>query len=242
MTIETLQSRLDNIRKRLAQKQQLIVNKTKTIENKKKALNKLGIFEYTTEANRANNQAFWIAYSIQDAQESIENAKKQIPELEAQAKEYADMIAQSYIERIAYETEYPESIKELAKELEQQWNEFDKQERDKLKALYRTLGYIAFTKRYKYADLVKMDRTDEQIEKDNKRSSEQFAKELYNRVEKITGELTNWEGVYLAIGAHGLPTLNGVVYGKTGKCRVESIIASGPIQRPHVRVLTKEMI
>lgn len=242
MTLETLQSRLDNIRKRLAQKQQLIVNKTKTIENKKKALNKLGIFEYTTEANRGNNEAFWIAYSIEDAQESIENAKKQIAALEEQGKEYAEMIAQSYIERVAYETEYPESIKELAKELEQQWNEFDKQERDKLKALYRTLGYIDFTKRYKYADLVKMDRTDEQIEKDNKRGSEQFAKELYNRVEKITGELTNWEGVRLAIGAHGLPTLNGVVYGKTGKCRVESIIASGPIQRPHVRVLTKEMI
>ena len=242
MTLETLQSRLDNIRKRLAQKQQLIINKTKTVENKKKVLNKLGISEYTTEANRGNNEAFWIAYSIEDAQESIENAKKQIPELEEQAKKYAEMIAQSHAERIVYEAEYPESIKELAKELEQRWNDFDKQERDKLKALYKALGYTAFTKRYRYDGLVKMDRTDEQIEKDNKRDSEQFAKQLYNRVKKITGELTNWEGIRLAIGAHGFPTLNGVVYGKTGKCRVESIIASGPIQRPHVRVLTKEMI
>lgn len=58
-----------------------------------------------------------------------------------------------------------------------------------------------------------------------------------SRIHAITGEVTDWDGIHYSGGA-----LNGVVYGKLGSVRVESILAGGyNIQRLHVRVLVHEI-
>lgn len=69
------------------------------------------------------------------------------------------------------------------------------------------------------------------------KSAESLIMNLYSRIHAITGEVTDWDGIHYSGGA-----LNGVVYGKLGSVRVESILAGGyNIQRLHVRVLVHEI-
>ena len=106
----------------------------------------------------------------------------------------------------------------------------------------RSLNYDEYRKMFsKYEFNVLAYKSDEDIRKDNEKDAKGMVMNLYNRIKDITGEITDWSGITLAPGARGSATLNGVVIGNKGKCKVESIYAEGPVQRLHVRVLTKEI-
>lgn len=83
------------------------------------------------------------------------------------------------------------------------------------------------------------EKTDEQIHAENVKAGEALILDLLNRVEDITGTVTDWDGLFLTAGNGGFATINGLVIGEKGKANVKSIHASGPIQRLHIRTLVK---
>lgn len=83
--------------------------------------------------------------------------------------------------------------------------------------------------------------TDEEIHRANLESGKRIILDLVNRVTKITGPVRDWSGLRVTSGNGGGAVLNGLVMGEDGTARVESIYASGPIQRLHIRTLVKEV-
>lgn len=81
--------------------------------------------------------------------------------------------------------------------------------------------------------------SDEDINKENLESGKRIILDLLNRVTKITGPVTSYAGLHLTRGNGGWSVLNGIVAGEDGKAEVKSILASGPIQRLHIRTLVK---
>lgn len=81
--------------------------------------------------------------------------------------------------------------------------------------------------------------SDGQIHVENQKAGESLILDLLKRVTKVTGPVRDWSGLHVTQGNGGFAVLNGVVIGEDGKARVESIYASGSIQRLHVRTLVK---
>lgn len=126
---------------------------------------------------------------------------------------------------------------------------------NKLKAMYPNIERSwnrtkAFEEEYIYAPFRKAigqsvqyctslwGMSDDQIHAENEKAGKYLILDLLKRVTKITGPVTDWSGLYVTQGNMGA-VLNGIVIGEDGKARVESIIASGPIQRAHYRTLVK---
>ena len=83
--------------------------------------------------------------------------------------------------------------------------------------------------------------TPEQIHANNVKEGKRVILDLTDRVTKITGPITSYAGLHLTQGNGGWAVLNGFVEGEDGKAEVNSILASGPIQRLHIRTLVKEV-
>ena len=83
--------------------------------------------------------------------------------------------------------------------------------------------------------------SDDKIHDANIKEGKRVILDLVNRVTKITGPITDWSGLYATSGNGGWTVLNGVVIGEDSKAKVETILASGPIQRLHMRTLVKEI-
>ncbi len=82
---------------------------------------------------------------------------------------------------------------------------------------------------------VNKDKSDIDIHKENEKDAKTLIIDLYRRVIAITGEVTDHSNMRIGNGFN----LNGIVRGREGTCKVESILAGGHnIQRLHVRVLT----
>jgi len=126
---------------------------------------------------------------------------------------------------------------------------------NKLKAMYPNIERSwnrtkAFEEEYIYAPFRKAmgqsvqycsslwDMSDDKIHAENEKAGKQLILDLLKRVTKITGPVTDWSGLYVTQGNMGA-VLNGVVIGEDANARVESIVASGPVQRPHIRTLVK---
>ena len=72
-----------------------------------------------------------------------------------------------------------------------------------------------------------------EIIENNEKSAKALIIDLFYRIRHITGEVTDWTQIFCSNNA-----LNGIVIGKEGRAKVESILAGGyNIQRLHVRVL-----
>ena len=134
-------------------------------------------------------------------------------------------------------TKVPECMKNMQVELVSEWDHFDMDRRKGLYEEYKKLGYREFAARHSRADMDLTRKTDAEIHKDNVRSAESLVVDLYVRINAVTGDVTDWSGIY-----YGGKALNGFVTGELGKVKVESIVAGGyNIQRKHVRVLVHEV-
>lgn len=127
----------------------------------------------------------------------------------------------------------------------------------KLKELYPNvtsyLRYRQFKEDYIYAPFKKKfgigvqyatslwSMSDEDIHKDNVENGKNVILDLLNRVTKITGPVTSYAGLHLTRGNGGWSVLNGIVDGEDGRAEVKSILASGPIQRLHIRTLVHKI-
>lgn len=249
MKITTLKERIEKSNQKIEKKQNTIVKKTAQIEKKYQALEKLGVTDpkdHDREEFRGSenwNDIYWIYCDIDSLKDDIKRGGKEIEATKKTLEKYEAQLAGEIKKENIFLTEIPEIFNNLVDELVETWNAWDKARRENTRKAYEKYGYKEFFKKgYTYTDYEFMYIDDEKIHNDNERDAKALILDLYYRVKDITGEVTDWGGIHPTRGTHGFTVLNGIVIGKEGRAKVESILAGGyNIQRLHVRVLVHEI-
>lgn len=241
MKIETLKDRIEKAKAKIEKKQSTIVKRNAQIEKKVAALKADGIEDpHTADPwDYRTTDAYWTLCDIRDHKESIERLEKEIEETKATLAKYEAQLAGEIAKEETLLNEIPEIFNSLRDELVSEWDRWDINRRERLKKAYRDLGYTEFFKKgHTRADYEFMYKTEAQIHEANVQDAKILILDLYYRVKDITGEVTDWTGIHTTGGTHGFTVLNGIVIGKEGRAKVESILAGGyNIQRLHIRVL-----
>ncbi len=242
MQLATLNDRIKNIEERISKKEKTIANKTKLLAKKEKTVTDAGYNLNDRESAKQNSQIFWVMFDIDNLKEDLVRLPKEIDELKKTLESYKQQLVGLEEKESVYTDDVPESMKTMEKELVDKWTKFDIEKRDKIREEKRSKSFKDVMNKYSRYDWnILAYKTDDEILKDNQKDAKDLVMNLYNRIKEITGDVTDWSGIHLDYGARGTSTLNGVVTGVKGKCKVESIFAEGPVQRLHVRVLTKEI-
>lgn len=254
MKINTLKERIEKATQKIEKKQNTIIKKTAQIEKKYKALEKLGVEDPSnknvddlrsireTDENLWS-EIYWLYCDIKHLNEDITRGGKEIKATKKTLEKYEAQLAGEIEKESIFLTEVPEVFKSLIDELVTTWDAWDKERRERLRKVFNELGSRECFKRgYTGADYEFRHITDEKIHENNTRDAKTLILDLYSRVKDITGEVTDWSGIHATQGTGGFTVLNGVVIGKEGRAKVESILAGGyNIQRLHVRVLVHEI-
>lgn len=242
MTIETITDRISKVKERIEKKNKTIANKTKLLEKKKKQVIDAGYDLKDKDSMRDTPSILWLAFDVEDLESDLRRLPKEIEELEKTLADYEDQLANARVKEDVYAVEVPDCLKALEQELIDRWTAYDTARRDAIKADRSALPWKEFARKYNQYDINQLAyKTDDEILRNNEKDAKAFVLNLYDRIKNTTGEVTDWSGIELAPGARGSATLNGIVTGVKGRCKVESIYAEGPVQRLHVRVLTKEI-
>lgn len=248
MKISTLKERIEKANQKIEKKQNTITKKNAQIEKKYSALKKLGIEDPENrdveEFRDTENwhDIFWTYADIGHLKEDITRGGKEIEATKKTLEKYEAQLAGEIAKESIFLTEIPEVFKDLIDELVETWDAWDKARKEWVTKEYKRLGYRDFIKSYTRADYEFMSIPDEKTHSDNERDAKALVLDLYYRVKDITGEVTDWSGIKAKPGTNGFTVLNGVVIGKEGRAKVESILAGGyNIQRLHIRVLVHEI-
>lgn len=223
MRIETLKDRIENAKAKIEKKQNTIAKKTVLIEKK--------------QAKGDDESTFQIKW----LEEDIERLNDEIEETKSSLEKYEKQLAGEIEKESLLTKEIPESMKRMETELVKDWNEFDKEHRDHIRADRKEMTYKEWCEKYTANERMNlMYQTDEQINNENENAAKIMIINLYNRVKAITGEVTDWNDLKCEAGNLGA-VLTGFVIGKEGRAEVETILAGGyNIQRLHVRTLVHE--
>lgn len=248
MKIITLQERIEKATQKIEKKQNTILKKTAQIEKKYSALKKLGIEDPENrdveEFRDTENwhDIYWTYAEIGHLKEDITRGGKEIEATKKTLEKYEAQLAGEIEKESIFLTEVPEVFKDLIDELAETWDLWDEARKERLRKVYKELGYREFIKEYTYADYEFMSISSEKIHADNERDAKALVLDLYYRVKAVTGEVTDWDEIHATQGTNGFTVLNGYVTGKEGRAKVESILAGGyNIQRLHIRVLVHEI-
>jgi chromosome segregation ATPase len=228
MTQAQITERLNKANEKITKKQGTITKKQALIEKKTASLAKASD-EYEIRS---------LNFDIKYLKEDIARLEKEIPEIRKTVEKYEKQLA-GEIEKEALLTKtMPEEFRTLKNTLVERWDAFDLERKEFFRKKSNEMEYREFIRQYKYsAYQLAWHTSTEEIHKQNEKDAEHFIIDLYNRVKDITGEVTNWEGIRLTMG-NNFPVLEGMVQGKEGKARVETILAGGyNIQRLHIRTL-----
>ena len=232
MRIETLSERINNAEQKISKKQATISKKRSLIAKKQQLLKEKGV------AKAESPETNLLRWDIEHYTEDISRLEREIASTTVTLDGYRKQLAGLMERESILIRELPEVLKGLQAELVERWDRWDIKRKDKIRADYRELDYKAFSRKYTHADVIFKNKSDEQIHKDNVQSAENLIIDLIYRVRSITGEITDWSDVRASAGTGGFTVLNGLVIGKEGRARVESITAGGyNIQRLHIRVL-----
>ena len=247
MTIAQLNERITKAEEKINKKEATIEKKKALIAKKDVEIQKLG-FTREIRNNRpeswteASNKAFWLACDIVHLEEDLKRLPKEIEEIKATIEKYQAQLTGEIEKESILTKELPEVFTTLRSELVTEWDRFDKDLQDNLRSEYKEIGYKDFIKKYTYSRYEFMSKTEDEIHKANERDAKALILDLYNRVKAITGEVTDWSGIRAEMGNGGFTVLTGIVIGKTGRARVETILAGGyNIQRLHIRTLVHEI-
>lgn len=242
MTSEMLKERIARVEERISKKQKTIESKKKLLEKKQQAIIKAGYDLNDKESSKQDMTIFWLFCDIDFLKEDLERLPKEIDELNKTLQNYQEQLAGQVDKEDTYAVEVPEVLKDMERELAEKWTAFDVQRKNQIWEAKRSLSYAEYRKMFnKYEFNTLAYKSDEEIRKDNEKDAKDMVLNLYSRIKDITGDIKDWSGIRLAQGARGSAALNGIVTGVKGKCKVESIYAEGPVQRLHVRVLTREI-
>ena len=233
MTQAQITERIQKANEKIEKKQGTIAKKQALIAKKQSAVEMMKGSDKYTEDN-----IYWTECDIKYLKEDIARLEKEIPEIRKTVEKYEKQLAGAIEKEALLTKTMPEEFRTLKDTLVEKWDAFDLERRERLREASRNMEYREFIKKYKYsAYQFAWHTSNDEIHKKNEKDAEYFIIDLYNRVKDITGEVTNWEGIRLTMG-NNFPVLEGMVQGKEGKARVETILAGGyNIQRLHIRPL-----
>ena len=185
-----------------------------------------------------HNEAYWAICEYDGKLDDIKGATRKLEEKQQILQNWKNRLEAAEQKEQKFLTKVPECMKIMMEQLIARWDENDLERKAFLKSKYTELGYEAFFKKYTYA-AYKFFRyeTEESIHENNVRCASAYVMDLYSRINAITGEVTDWDGIY----CNGV-ALNGYVKGELGAVNVETILAGGyNIQRLHCRTLVHEV-
>lgn len=233
------------------------VNKRKnTIEKNKKKLEKsLKVFDavdwidgssyeslkgirYDEDARKrykeeTGRDLYWDICDVSDADDMLDGSYKKLEELERISEGWKEKYEKQLKLEKAIAFEMPEVFRECKEMLSTEWTIYDISKRDEIRRKRKELPYDEFRKLYSYSTENSFNYTDEEFKKRNDRDAELYIIDLFNRVKKEVGEVTDWGEIFLNGKA-----LNGYIEGELGKVEVETILCGGwNVQRLHQRVI-----
>lgn len=240
---EELRQRLEKAQENVAKRQATIERQKKQLEKKMDAARKLGCDpENDTSGMYAgggsqNHDKYWAMCDVSSKQGEIKDSYKKLKELEQIAANWQEKLDKQLKIEATYEFEMPAIFQQCKEDLTKDWTDTDIKRREIMNQKRAELPWEEFRKLYSYSQELEYDKTDEEFQKANARDAELFIIDLYNRVKAVTGEVTDWRGIH-----YGGKALNGLVLGKQGTAKVETVLAGGyNIQRLHMRVLVHEV-
>lgn len=241
MTTAQLQERHDKTIERKNKKFVTIERKEKQIEKKRKMLKDAGFDgDKIPQGQIDTNYDLWnktwdIEYLIED----IERNKREIVELENLLAKYEDQLKNETCKETFY-NELPAVLKTAEKELAERWYEKQLELLERARNFSRehtskeTIDKFGMT----CYNWIRFGRTTEEVRKDTADAAKYYVMDLYRRVKNITGDVIDVSELTLNTDH----ALDGVVTGKLGRARVETIIAGGyNIQCEHYRAIVKEI-
>lgn len=246
MKISTLKERIEKAQDKISKKEGTIQKKLKSIEKKSTYLKTVhGIEDWKSYNKRDRSDKteeifsdiYWTICDLEGYEDDIIRLNHQIEETKKTIQKYEGQLAGEIEKESIFLKEIPDCMKQLQKELVQEWDRSDMERQQFYMKKIKELGYSEFVRTYSHTayDLIYKD--EKQIHSSNEQDAKIFILDLYNRVKDITGEVTDWSYISLTQG-NTFPVLTGWVEGKEGKAKVESILAGGyNIQRLHIRTL-----
>lgn len=240
MTVKDLKIKVQKAEEAVQKAQKTIERHTTQMEKKLKVVLDHGWDpedRYCREGTAEHNDAYWAICEYRDKVQDIKGATEKLEDKIRILNNWKARLEAAEAKEQKFLMEVPECMKTMMQELIRDWDEYDMARRARLKESYHKMSYGGWVKHHTRTDYEFMYLTDDQIHNGNVRSAEGAVMDLYNRINAITGEVTDWTGIH-----YGGKALNGEVYGKLGAVRVESILAGGyNIQRLHIRVLVHEI-
>lgn len=240
MTSTQLKERIEKAEKRAEAKRNTIIKKNNLIDKKSAQVIKAGYTVDESGKRRAyddsNTEIGWTIFDIETYKDDIKRLNSEIIEIEAMIQKYKmQLVGELKKENIL--DNLPPIMKTMEEELYERWLAWDLQRKSDLKKSYEKVDSGEITHRqwmldHKHAGWIFMHKTDAELEKENRDAAKHWVIDLYNRVYEITGEITDYSNVHFSGNA-----LNGYFIGKMGRAKVETIIASGPVQCTHYRCL-----
>lgn len=241
MKASELKKKLDAAKENVAKREATIQRQKAQLGKKMEAAKNLGCNPDTDTpamyADKDNRVKYWAMCDVEDKREEIANSKKKLEELRRIASNWETKMNEQLLKERTIATEMPAIFQQCKEDLTKDWTETDIRRREIMRKKKAELSWEEFRKLYSYGQEQEYSKTDEEFMRVNEHDAELFIIGLYNRVKVITGEVTDWAGIH-----YGGKALNGLVIGKDGKAKVETILAGGyNIQRLHMRVLVHEV-
>lgn len=183
------------------------------------------------------DESYWTVTDYENHLDDAENARKKLADKERILQNWRVRLEAAMDRENRLRFEVPESMKEMQRELVSDWDHYDIELRDKMKKAREEMPRKEFVRAYTQAARRMLNMSESEIHSENVRTAEDLVLDLYGRICLITGDVTDWSDIH-----YGGKALNGMVAGKLGKVRVESIVAGGyNIQKRHIRVLVHEV-
>lgn len=191
---------------------------------------------YQKYGTEDHNDCYWMIAEYENRTEAVYSSKKKLEE----AKRVLENWKEKYEAQLRKESKIsgiPSIFRQLLEDLVEQWTQDDVARLAMMYERKKVLSYEEFREEYSYNKEESLKKTEEEFRRANLTAAEYFVMDLYNRVNSVTGEVTDWSGI-----TYSGKALNGVIVGVNGTVSVETIIAGGyNIQRMHYRVLVKKI-
>ena len=254
MNTTEIQTRIDKVLETIDRKKNTIAKKTALIE-KKSAMQSGSDFEKE-----------WRVDEIEYLEEDIRRLHIEIEEKEQTLAKYREQLAKAQ-EKEDVRSKYPQVILDFEKATADAWNEYDlhlkhdviPEEMKRYEEAKKQWREEHDIKIMSYKDRNVMERelkkyaphkdrwhlswtSDEEIIRSNEKDARQLIDNLYARVVRITGNITDASCLFITAGNRNHAVINGFVTGDKGKAEVRSIGCAGyNIVRWHIRTIVTEV-